>query len=254
MMKEELDLNKGQHILIDKNVLDKEIEESDLNKDDMVIEIGAGTGLLTKKLCKKAKEVLTFEIDKIFIEDLNNLSEKYKNIKIIFGDALKYDWRGYNKIVSNIPYYLSEEVVKKAIIADIKEIVLIIGERFKELLFSNEKIGLIARKFYSIEEIIKVPKESFEPMPRVNSFLIRLKKKDNIAKTDIIMLNISFGKGKVKNSIIRALFRIGKTKREARGLIEKINIDKKILEKPVKMITGKLLLRMEKGLKGLGIF
>jgi len=243
--------DKGQHFLKDDKVLEKEIEISAINKDDKIIEIGAGIGVLTEELIKGAKEVLAFEIDEKFFEDLKKIGEKYENLTIIFDNALFYSWHGYNKIVSNIPYYLSEEVVNKAIIDDIGEIVLIVGEKFKNLLFSNEKAGLIARKFYSIKEIMKVSKESFEPEPRVNSFLIKFDKKVKISKLDGIILDIVFGNGKVKNAIMRALLKLKKTKRESKEIIKKIGLDKSALEKPAKMITAALILRIEKELKKL---
>jgi len=242
------DFDKGQHFLKDKKVLEKELEVSAINKKDKIIEIGAGTGVLTEELIKRAKEVLTFEIDEKFFEDLKKIGEKYDNLTIIFDNALFYSWHGYNKIVSNIPYYLSEEVVNKAIVDNIGEIVLIVGEKFKDLLFSQEKVGLVARKFYSIKEIMNVPKGSFEPPPKVNSFLIKFDKKKKISKLDSIILDIVLGNGKVKNSIMRALLKLKKTKRESREIIKKMGLDESALEKPAKKITAALILRIEKEL------
>ncbi len=247
----EIDFDKGQHILIDEEVIENEVNEAEIKKNEKVIEIGAGTGILTRRLADVAGEVLAFEIDKKFRKDLEVLSEDYKNIRLIFDNALNYNWKGYDKIVSNIPYHLSEEVVNKAIKDDINELILIVGERFKELLFSNEKVGLIARKFYFIGEIMSVSKESFEPAPGVNSFLIKMEKKKEISKIDSAMLNIALGKGKVKNAIIRALFKLGKTKRESKEIISKMNLNENVLEKPAKMITTALIIRIEKEIEKL---
>ncbi len=246
---DDFDFDKGQHFLIDENILKREILEAKLKKKDKIIEIGAGTGKLTEKLAEESGKVLAFEIDERFKDKLISLGMKYKNLTIIFDNALNYSWKVYGKIVSNIPYYLSEEVINKAIKEDIKELILIIGENFKKLLFSDSKIGLIAEKFYKIEEIIDIPRESFEPMPRVDSVLIKLEKKNKINYLDRIILDIAFGEGKVKNSIVRALNKTGKTKRQAKYIIDKLRLDEKILNKPAKMITAKLLLRIEEGLK-----
>ncbi|MDO8509397.1 MAG: rRNA adenine N-6-methyltransferase family protein [Nanoarchaeota archaeon] len=242
-------LDLGQHFLVDEEVLEKEIDSADITKKDKVIEIGAGRGNLTEKLADNAKEVLAFEIDKRFFKYLNKLGKKYDNLKVIFDNALLHSWKGYSKIVSNIPYHLSEEVINKAIISDIKEITLIVGKNFKELLFSDEKVGIIARKFYDIEEIMDVPKTSFEPLPSVNSSLIKFIKRDKIGELDKLIINISLGGGKIKNSIIRALLTAGKTKRKARELIIEMDLDENILDKPAKMITSKLLLRIESELE-----
>src|SRR3989344_2026105 len=100
-MENSLSKEKEQHILIDNKILEKEIEISDITKKDNIIEIGAGPGNLTIELAKKANKVLAFEIDEKFKENLDNLKI---NIEIIYGNALNYSWKGYNKIVSNIPY------------------------------------------------------------------------------------------------------------------------------------------------------
>ena len=72
-----------------------------------------------------------------------------------------------------------------------------------------------------------------------------------ISKLDGIILDIVFGNGKVKNAIMRALLKLKKTKRESKEIIKKIGLDKSALEKPAKMITAALILRIEKELKKL---
>jgi 16S rRNA (adenine1518-N6/adenine1519-N6)-dimethyltransferase len=102
-------LNIGQHFLINKKIIKKEIEESNISKRDSVIEIGAGEGILTEEIAKRAKEIIVFEVDKRYSKKLDLLVKKYKNLKIIYDDAFNYSWKGCNKIVSNIPYFISEK-------------------------------------------------------------------------------------------------------------------------------------------------
>src|SRR3989338_2179158 len=93
----------GQHFLIDKKVIDKEIAIADLSKEDMVIEIGAGKGYLTEQLALKSKEVLAFELDPRMNVFLDALEKKHKNLRVVYGDAMKFSWKGYDKKTSFSP-------------------------------------------------------------------------------------------------------------------------------------------------------
>jgi len=138
---------KQQHFLKNKEILKKEIEIAKLAKKDNVLEIGAGDGRLTILIDKKVNSVTSFENDPSLKPVLENL--KLKNTKFVFEDALKFSWKEYNKIVSNIPYSLSEPVIMKAIKEEIKELILIIGENFATLLKEKtSKIGVLANLYY----------------------------------------------------------------------------------------------------------
>lgn len=241
----EPNLNKGQHFLIDYKVIEKEIEAAKISKQDKIIEIGAGEGNLTSELVKKAGEVIAFEIDKRYSEALNLLKDKNQNLKIIYDDALKHSWKDA-KIVSNIPYFISEQVITKCIKDDVQEMVLIVGEKFKWKLNGKEsKIGIIANLFYNIEFIEKVSNQYFFPIPRVESWMIRFERKKKFSKAEELLIYILKGEGKLKNSILHALVNSGKTKNQARGIIEKMGLHENVLEKPIGSITGRILLRLK---------
>lgn len=242
----EFDYNKGQHLLVDKEVLKKEIKEAELDTNDKVLEIGAGRGFLTKELVEKAGKVTSFEIDRKFERELKEIQKENDNLRLVFDNALDYSWKGYDKIIANIPYFLSELILNKAMFSEINFMVLIVGEKFKNLLLSDEKLGRIARKFYNIIPISEISPDSFDPEPRVNSYLIRFVKKKEINKKDKIIISICLSKGKIKNAILKALVKFGKTKNSAREIIKKMNLDKKILEKQVLEIDGRLVEELEK--------
>jgi 16S rRNA (adenine1518-N6/adenine1519-N6)-dimethyltransferase len=236
----QLSSEKQQHLLKSKESVNRLVEEAELSETDRIIEIGAGTGNITEELVKKAGDILAFETDEKFKKYLDKI--KGKNLKIIYANALNYDWRGYDKIVSNIPYSLSEPVIIKAIEDKTELIVLIVGENFKEILEKKEtKIGIIADLFFDLTPIIEIDKRSFTPQPKVNSWIVKLERKTNLSKTSQILQNIVMKKGKIKNAILYSLVESGKTKKKAREIIEHLNIDKFVLEKPVKSITGKFL-------------
>lgn len=236
-----------QHFLIDKNILKKIVDTAKIKKEDKIIEIGCGSGILTKEICLKPKEFIGFEVDERYKEELRKYEAKKS--KIIFDSALNHSWVGYNKIISNLPYGLSEPVIYKAIEDKVEDLTLTIGKSFKELLVENKnKISIITNLYYDITPIKEIPKKAFSPPPRVKSYLIKLEsKKPN--KIEKILKFVIERKGKTKNAIMYALVLEGITKRQARELIEKMNLDSKILENSTKRITGNFLLELKEKLK-----
>lgn len=226
----------GQHFLINKKILEKEIELAEISKEDKVIEIGAGEGNLTKEILKKTKNLISFEIDKTLEE---KISKELFGI-IVFNDATKVSWREHNKIVANIPYYLSERIIRKAIREEVKTLVLIIGENFKKILENSEnEIGYFTNLFFHLTIIEKIPKNSFNPPPRVNSWLIKLNRKDE--KEEESFRKICLRNGKIKNALLVEILNLGKTKREAKEIIKKSNFSNEELESSTKNIKMKTL-------------
>ena len=239
-MKEE----KAQHFLIDEDVIKSLVGIANLTDKDKVLEIGAGAGNITKHL---KGDVTAFETELEFEDKLNELQKKNDRIKVIYGNALDCDWKGYNKIVSNIPFYLSEAVLIKAIKSDIDEVALIVGDTFKKKLETDTRIAFVAKKFYTLEVGMEIGKASFKPEPRTKSFIIHLKKKE-LNEKDKILLSIALSKGKIKNSLIHVFMKKGKTKKESKEIVGNIKIESVILDKPASKITGNLLKRIEEEL------
>ena len=77
----------GQNFLIDKNIINKIVDSIDSKKEDLIIEIGPGSGALTKELVKRESDIICFEIDERLKERLYSIDSK--KLKIVFGDFLK---------------------------------------------------------------------------------------------------------------------------------------------------------------------
>jgi len=147
----------GQNFLTDKSVLKKIIETADLSPTDTVLEIGPGTGILTKELAQKAKRVIAVEKDPKMVEILREESKGFGNIEIIQGDILKkiknneLEIKGY-KVVANIPYYLTTNLIRN--------------------LLENKNPP---KEMVLMLQIIKyVSKKSFWPVPKVDSAIIKI--------------------------------------------------------------------------------
>lgn len=243
----------GQHFLNDLSIIEKEVEIAEISKKDRVLEIGAGNGILTEEIAKRAGEVVSFEIDLELKKSLESLVEKYDNLTVFFKDVTKENWKGYTKIVSNIPYHLSEHILFKSAESSIPLLVLIIGEKMKEALEGKSKMGFIVNLFYEIKPIEKVTSQKFFPKPRTNSWLVKLQWKDASPREKFIR-SIFLREGKLKNSLIKSFLDIGVTKRKAKEMVKKLSLNEQVLNKPAKKGTYKLLKKIDQGILKLEIF
>ncbi len=104
----------GQHFLVDRNILDKVIRTAEVNKEDVVLEVGPGLGEMTLGLARRAKRVIAIEIDSTLVEILKKKMSTVSNVEIIEGDILKADFDALSrqaeaplKVVANLPYQIS---------------------------------------------------------------------------------------------------------------------------------------------------
>ena len=195
----EFDFKKslGQNFLIDKNIINKISESVDSNKDDLIIEIGPGAGALTKELIKKESDVICFEIDKRLESILNKINSN--KINIYYDDFLKIDLKKYiNKkykrlfFVGNLPYYITTAIINKIINeSNPYEIIIMIqkevAERFMAKPCSREygSISVFLQYNFDIKKVCDVSKNCFNPVPKVDSMVIKLiKNKKEIAKNE----------------------------------------------------------------------
>jgi len=184
----------GQNFLIDENILNKIIESADIKKDDTILEIGPGLGILTIELAKRARKVIAIEKDKNLCEILQKIldAENVKNVKIINADILKsrYKIQDTNyKVVANIPYYLTSPLIRKFLETDYKPefmVLMIQKEVAQRICAILPKMSLLAVsvQFYAKPEIISyVSKTSFYPAPKVDSAIIKIIPHSNVGHT-----------------------------------------------------------------------
>ena len=103
----------GQNFLINREVVEKILETAGVDKEDTVIEVGPGFGVLTMALAEKAGRVISYEIEKKLEEYWLPLLENTKNLEIIWGNILKTDIQEKKyKLVSNIPYQITSDIIR----------------------------------------------------------------------------------------------------------------------------------------------
>ena len=169
---------RGQHLLLDENIANRQVELAAPAKNDVVLEVGPGLGVLTKRLVEHASKVIAIEKDDRFV---SYLSERLPaNASIIHADALKYAFPDFSLFVSNIPYQISSPLIFKLLEHDFNRGVIMLQKEFADRLvavpctkdYSRISIGVQYR--CKCEIIEEVPASSFFPKPKVDSVIISL--------------------------------------------------------------------------------
>ena len=178
----------GQNFLIDDSVLTDIVEGAEVNKDDLVIEIGPGVGSLTAQLIDKAKKVVSIELDNDLIPILQEELGQYENFTLIHKDALKVDFNEIIgdeksvKLVANLPYYVTTPIIAKLLKGNynFKSLTIMIQKEVAERINAEPNckeygaLSLLVQYYCDTKIVRKVSPGSFIPRPKVDSIVIRL--------------------------------------------------------------------------------
>ena len=237
----------GQNFITDQNLLRAIVDDAKITKDDVVVEIGPGAGTLTREIAKKAKEVISFEIDNNLAPILNETLQDCPNSTVIFKDFQKVDDeqliqllnnREY-KVVANLPYYITTPIIMKFIESTYppKSITVMVQKEVAERLKSNavtSDIGAISLSialYGDVEMTRVVSRKMFMPEPNVDSAVIRIdmqNKYDNIDKKPVkklIKAAFNMRRKTFLNNISNA-FNISKD--TIKEVLKELNIDENI--------------------------
>ncbi len=170
-------LRYDQYFLVDEKFADKEVGLLGLKPSDLVLEVGPGKGVLTRKLADKAK-VIAIEKDRSLAPWLI-----FDSVEVIYADALKLDFSaiGFNKFASNIPYSISKDLTTKLLRTDFELGVIICQEEFARKLTARpgpdyRAVSVIAQYYASPSLQDFVPRSAFRPVPEVDSRIVLFKK------------------------------------------------------------------------------
>ena len=180
----------GQNFLIDDSVLTDIVEGAEVNKDDLIIEIGPGVGSLTAQLIGRAKKVVSIELDNDLIPILKEELGQYENFTLIHKDALKVDFNeiiGHEnsvKLVANLPYYVTTPIIVKLLKDNynFKSLTIMIQKEVAERINAEPNckeygaLSLLVQYYCDTKIVRKVSPGSFIPRPKVDSIVIRLDK------------------------------------------------------------------------------
>ncbi|CAK9185990.1 unnamed protein product [Ilex paraguariensis] len=177
--------SKGQHILKNPLLIDTIIQKSGIKSTDVILEIGPGTGNLTKKLLEVGKSVIAVELDSRMVLELQRRFQGTllsNRLKVIQGDVLKCDLPYFDICVANIPYQISSPLTFKllshrplfrcAVIMFQREFAMRLVAQPGDTLYCRLSVNtqLLAR----ISHLLKVGRNNFRPPPKVDSSVVRI--------------------------------------------------------------------------------
>lgn len=241
----------GQNFLVDKSAIETILDVSDINKDDIVVEIGPGIGFVTEQLVLLAKKVYAVELDEDMVNELSKINAD--NLEIIHKDILKTDLSRFGnniKVVANIPYYITSPILAHLLgeVDDlenknrnsISQVVLMVQYEVAKRLTANEKspskefglLSILAQFWSDVEFIKKVPSRSFFPAPKVDSAIVKL----TVRKEPLLKIsNYSFFRKVVKGcfatrrkNIKNSLVNVGFAKNAVEKTLKDLNIDENL--------------------------
>lgn len=182
----------GQNFIIDADVCPMIVEKSGITEEDGVLEIGPGVGVLTQEIAKKAKKVVSLELDTRLIPVLGDTLEDFTNVEVINADVMKTDLDRLFKeffsdcrnihVIANLPYYITSPIIMMLLESRLPLTAITVmvqkeaGERLCADVGSRDAGAVsVAVNYYSeAEELFFVPRESFMPSPNVDSEVIKL--------------------------------------------------------------------------------
>lgn len=226
----------GQHLIIEGKIARLLVKKACIEKEESVLEIGAGEGTITRRLCEKAKRVTAFEIDGRFREALEK--DKPENLELVFGNAfeiLKRTGEKFDKLVSNPPFDSLPALFSLAIGLGVSGGAVIVPLTFAKKIVED---GIFFKAFYSEIETEEIPASAFSPPPDTRTVIISFRKNSEPSEKDLLLRELFLQKDKsLKNALREAFVRArGISKREAKEKVSSIGLESTLLEE----LTGRI--------------
>ncbi len=170
----------GQNFLIDQQCASSIVSAADLGQNDVVLEPGAGYGTLTRLLETRAGRVIAVEKDRYLASHLRGTFKNSPSVQIVEGDVLKSVLPSFNKIVGTPPYYLSSRLVLFLARSRFEKAFLVFQREFGERLVAPAgtrnygRLSVTAQRVFSVKPLTMIPRNAFDPVPKVDSVLLSI--------------------------------------------------------------------------------
>lgn len=228
-----MEIKYDQHFLVNKNVLKQIINTANINREDIIYEIGPGKGYLTKEILKcKPQQLISVDIDSSFEPELNKLRKQYNSFEYYFSDGVtELSSFNFTKLVANIPYAITEPLYKRILELKIKFALILHGKTFHDTMMGREsKWNYLINAFYDIQLIEEVDGGSFNPPTKTKSALVLIQLRDSLTKFEELVQIIYLKKKRTtKNTIIFSLVDVlGWPKKEAKKIYDDLELSEQI--------------------------
>ena len=187
------DKDYGQNFLLEPKICNDIVSYLDINKDDSVLEIGPGLGSLTHFLSSCSNSIDVIDIDERMTNFLKVIYQENSNVHIICSDIRKVDVSKYNKIIGNLPYNITSELIIYLLInaKNVKKIVLMSQlEAYERISATSGKdygpLSILIHLLGDIKKLLVVKPGSFYPQPKCNSLVFSFTSLDGVDKNEVI--------------------------------------------------------------------
>jgi len=216
----------GQNFLVDRSVLQRIIGAAEINADDQVLELGAGTGVLTRELAKHARRVVAVELERDMLSLLAETTRYFANVELVERNMLYVDptevfgSEAY-KLVANLPYYITAPTFRHFLESTNPPHLLVVMVQYEvaqRIVAEPGDLSLlgVSVQFYGTPRIIAhVPARAFYPAPKVDSAILRIDLKDEVPLTSnqrdsffrLVQAGFSERRKQLHNSLAHGLHR-----------------------------------------------
>lgn len=216
----------GQNFLVDRSVLQRIIGAAEINADDQVLELGAGTGVLTRELAKHARRVVAVELERDMLSLLAEITRHFANVELVERNMLYVDPaevfgpEAY-KLVANLPYYITAPTFRHFLESANPPRLLVVMVQYEvaqRIVAEPGDLSLlgVSVQFYGKPKIVAhVPARAFYPAPKVDSAILRIDLKDEVPLTSnqrdsffrLVQAGFSERRKQLHNSLAHGLHR-----------------------------------------------
>jgi 16S rRNA (adenine1518-N6/adenine1519-N6)-dimethyltransferase len=187
----------GQHFLTSQSIAKSIVDFAQITKDDIILEVGTGKGILTPILCENAKQVISIEKDMMLYSQAKETLSHIKNLVLERGDAFKKNTE-FTVLVSNLPYSESRTAIEWLVQRKFKRAIIMVQKEFAQKLLAKKggkerrSISIIASYCFDIEHCMDVKNTNFRPPPKVDSVVISIVQKQMLSGEVVRTVNKLF--------------------------------------------------------------
>lgn len=180
----------GQNFLIDPVLLQRIVEHAAPTKEDMILEVGAGTGNLTTLLQQTAGKVVAIEKDPKLAGQLRQKFQDKDNVEVVEGDVLKISLPDFDKVIASPPYNISSKLIYTFLKRPLKPMTMVFQREFALRLIADPgsanygRLTVAVRHRANIQLVDFVPRTAFRPIPKVDSCIVRITPKLFVTPVD----------------------------------------------------------------------
>ena len=221
----------GQNFLINPDIAKQIVRMLKIQAGDKVLEIGAGLGSLSYFLAKSPGKSDLIDIDERMLTFLSDQFKDFENVEVRRQNILKCNLEGYNKIIGNLPYYITSSIIEKLLLdGQNAELMVLMTQKevFPKLLRAHKSpLSLFLNYVAEISYPTNVNRNNFAPIPHVDSVVFTLKPNKNIKNPDNLRLYKTMKQLFLlrRKNILNNLANFVQNKEKAREILEKMGVD-----------------------------